>query len=196
MTDTLPLSIDGTADDALFAGQPVRIVERDGVRYTLLGTAHVSHASVEAVEKAIHSGRFDAVAVELDPQRLQAILEEVGIDQALLQQPAARVPPVTTTSPLGRRSAVWCARAVLIGAMTVWTWLACNMFTLPVGFTGSMVCRGVRVYWHICQWAGQRSAQKKWPVMLHDWPSVLLLATSAYYGWRYLNCAFGTRIYT
>lgn len=33
-------------------------------------------------------------------------------------------------------------------------------------------------------------------VMLNDWPSVLLLATSAYYGWRYLNCAFGTRIYT
>lgn len=75
MTDTLPLSIDGIADDALFAGQPVRIVERDGVRYTLLGTAHVSHASVEAVEKAIHSGRFDAVAVELDPQRLQALTE-------------------------------------------------------------------------------------------------------------------------
>ncbi|MEF9979768.1 MAG: conjugal transfer protein TraB, partial [Thermomonas sp.] len=53
MTETFP----ETGDD-LFAGQPVRIVERDGVRYTLLGTAHVSHASVEAVEKAIDSGRF------------------------------------------------------------------------------------------------------------------------------------------
>ncbi|WP_348398817.1 TraB/GumN family protein, partial [Streptococcus pneumoniae] len=42
-------------------------------RYTLLGTAHVSRASVEAVEKAIDSGRFDAVAVELAPQRLQAL---------------------------------------------------------------------------------------------------------------------------
>ncbi|WP_141739217.1 MULTISPECIES: TraB/GumN family protein [Stenotrophomonas] len=59
--------------DALFAGQPVRVVERDGVRYTLLGTAHVSQASVEVVERAINSGRFDAVAVELDPQRLQAL---------------------------------------------------------------------------------------------------------------------------
>lgn len=68
MTDTL---ID--AGDTLFAGQPVRIVERDGVRYTLLGTAHVSQASVEAVERAIESGRFDAVAVELDAQRLQAL---------------------------------------------------------------------------------------------------------------------------
>ncbi|KAF1017496.1 MAG: hypothetical protein GAK31_00761 [Stenotrophomonas maltophilia] len=70
MTDTLP----ETGDD-LFAGQPVRIVERDGVRYTLLGTAHVSRASVEAVEKAIDSGRFDAVAVELDAQRLQALTD-------------------------------------------------------------------------------------------------------------------------
>ncbi|WMJ68871.1 TraB/GumN family protein [Stenotrophomonas sp. 24(2023)] len=70
MTDTLP----ETGDD-LFAGQPVRIVERDGVRYTLLGTAHVSHASVQAVEKAIDSGRFDAVAVELDAQRLQALTD-------------------------------------------------------------------------------------------------------------------------
>ncbi len=68
MTDTL---ID--AGDTLFAGQPVRVVERDGVRYTLLGTAHVSQASVEAVERAIESGRFDAVAVELDAQRLQAL---------------------------------------------------------------------------------------------------------------------------
>lgn len=68
MTDT---SFD--ADSDLLAGQPVRIVERDGVRYTLLGTAHVSLASVQAVERAIGSGRFDAVAVELDPQRLQAL---------------------------------------------------------------------------------------------------------------------------
>lgn len=75
MTDTPPLSSDDLSSDALFAGQPVRIVERDGVRYTLLGTAHVSHASVEAVERAIDSGRFDAVAVELDPQRLQALTE-------------------------------------------------------------------------------------------------------------------------
>lgn len=53
--------------------QPHAIVERDGVRYTLLGTAHVSRVSVEAVEDAIGSGVFDAVAVELDAQRLQAI---------------------------------------------------------------------------------------------------------------------------
>lgn len=53
--------------------QPHAIVERDGVRYTLLGTAHVSRASVDAVREAIAEGGFDAVAVELDTQRLQAL---------------------------------------------------------------------------------------------------------------------------
>lgn len=56
-------------------GQPHAIVERDGVRYTLLGTAHVSQASVDAVRDAVGSGRYDAVAVELDPQRLQALTD-------------------------------------------------------------------------------------------------------------------------
>ncbi len=70
MTDTL-----NETRGELLAGQPVRIVERDGVRYTLLGTAHVSAASVQAVEHAIGNGQFDAVAVELDPQRLQALTD-------------------------------------------------------------------------------------------------------------------------
>lgn len=62
-----------TGLDASLAEQPVRVVQRDGVRYTLLGTAHVSPASVAAVEAAIGSGQFDAVAVELDAQRLGAM---------------------------------------------------------------------------------------------------------------------------
>ncbi len=53
--------------------QPHAVVERDGIRYTLLGTAHVSRESVDAVREAIASGDFDAVAVELDTQRLQAL---------------------------------------------------------------------------------------------------------------------------
>lgn len=73
MNDEMTENLMDPNGDALFAGQPVRVVERDGVRYTLLGTAHVSQASVEVVERAINSGRFDAVAVELDPQRLQAL---------------------------------------------------------------------------------------------------------------------------
>ncbi|MEO8366946.1 MAG: TraB/GumN family protein [Pseudoxanthomonas sp.] len=54
-------------------GQPHQIIERNGVRYTLLGTAHVSKASVDAVVAAIGDGDYDAVAVELDAQRLQAL---------------------------------------------------------------------------------------------------------------------------
>ncbi len=54
-------------------GQPHRIVERDGTRYTLLGTAHVSQSSIDAVRAAVATGRYDAVAVELDPGRLQSL---------------------------------------------------------------------------------------------------------------------------
>lgn len=60
-------------DQKFWQTQPHAIVERDGVTYTLLGTAHVSQASVEAVHSAIDSGAFDAVAVELDAQRWTAL---------------------------------------------------------------------------------------------------------------------------
>jgi len=69
--DSLTLPAAPVLDDAV--EQPMRVVERDGVRYTLLGTAHVSKASVEAVQQAIDSHPYDAVAVELDTQRLQAL---------------------------------------------------------------------------------------------------------------------------
>lgn len=69
-----------TATDA-FAGQPIVEVERDGVRYTLLGTAHVSKTSIDAVMAAIDSGRFDAVAVELDEQRHKALTSPDALAQ-------------------------------------------------------------------------------------------------------------------
>jgi pheromone shutdown-related protein TraB len=56
-------------------GQPHLIVERDGVRYTLLGTAHVSQASVDAVRGAIATGAYDTIAVELDAQRAQSLTD-------------------------------------------------------------------------------------------------------------------------
>lgn len=81
MTDQTP-----PTEDELLTGQPHRIVERDGIRYTLLGTAHVSSASVEAVRKAVDSGRFDAVAVELDAQRLQALTDPEALSRLDLVQ--------------------------------------------------------------------------------------------------------------
>lgn len=55
--------------------QPLEVVERDGVRYTILGTAHVSKASADAVEHLIKSGEFDAVAIELDAGRHAALTD-------------------------------------------------------------------------------------------------------------------------
>ena len=70
-----------TQDGASYAGQPVIELERDGVHYTLLGTAHVSKASIDAVMAAIDSGRFDAVAVELDEQRHKALTQPDALAQ-------------------------------------------------------------------------------------------------------------------
>jgi pheromone shutdown-related protein TraB len=67
-------------NDAL-AGQPIESVERDGVRYTLLGTAHVSRASVAAVEAIIAQRHFDAVAVELCDSRFQALAAPERLQQ-------------------------------------------------------------------------------------------------------------------
>lgn len=55
------------------AGQPIVSVTRDGVHYTLLGTAHVSQSSIEATRALIAQRDFDAIAVELCPSRHQAM---------------------------------------------------------------------------------------------------------------------------
>jgi len=56
--------------------QPVREIGRDGVDYTLLGTAHVSRASVDAVKLMAGHGDFDAIAVELCPARHLALTKQ------------------------------------------------------------------------------------------------------------------------
>lgn len=56
--------------------QPVRQITRDGVEYTLLGTAHVSRASAEAVSEMASSGEYDVVAVELCQARYDALTAE------------------------------------------------------------------------------------------------------------------------
>ncbi len=44
-------------------------------RITLLGTAHVSRASADKVRELLHSGAYDAVAVELCPSRYNSIID-------------------------------------------------------------------------------------------------------------------------
>jgi len=56
--------------------QPTREITRDGVHYLLLGTAHVSRASVVAVTEMAGTGSFDAIAVELCPARHQALTKQ------------------------------------------------------------------------------------------------------------------------
>jgi pheromone shutdown-related protein TraB len=63
------------AEDILH-DQPVRHITRDGVDYTLLGTAHVSRASAEAVKEMASSGEYDVVAVELCQARYDALTAE------------------------------------------------------------------------------------------------------------------------
>ncbi len=50
-------------------GQPIERLRREGVEYVLLGTAHVSRASMEAVEAILETESFDAVAIELCESR-------------------------------------------------------------------------------------------------------------------------------
>ncbi len=64
-----------SAPDPL-AEQPIRKISRDGVCYTLIGTAHVSRASAEAVKEMASSDEYDAIAVELCPARYDALTAE------------------------------------------------------------------------------------------------------------------------
>jgi pheromone shutdown-related protein TraB len=56
--------------------QPLTRLQRDGVDYTLIGTAHVSRASADAVKELASSGNFDAIAVELCQARYDALTAE------------------------------------------------------------------------------------------------------------------------
>jgi pheromone shutdown-related protein TraB len=56
--------------------QPIRRLQRDGVQYTVIGTAHVSRASADAVTELAASGEFDVIAVELCQARYDALTAE------------------------------------------------------------------------------------------------------------------------
>lgn len=66
--------------------QPIERVTRDGVEYVVLGTAHVSRASVEAVQALLAHERFDAVAVELCDSRAQGMRDPDAFKQMDLFQ--------------------------------------------------------------------------------------------------------------
>ncbi len=53
--------------------EEVRIVQADGRRFVLVGTAHISQESVELVRAVIERERPDAVCIELDQRRFEAL---------------------------------------------------------------------------------------------------------------------------
>ncbi|URL60293.1 TraB/GumN family protein [Luteibacter flocculans] len=75
-----------TPDVTALEGQPIQRMERDGVQYVILGTAHVSRASVQAVNALLASEHFDAVAVELCPSRAHGIRDPEAFKQMDLFQ--------------------------------------------------------------------------------------------------------------
>ncbi|MBA4743035.1 MAG: TraB/GumN family protein [Azoarcus sp.] len=59
----------------ILASEPHRVVRVGQVEIVLLGTAHVSPASVEAVRALLATGEYDAVAVELCASRQRAMFD-------------------------------------------------------------------------------------------------------------------------
>jgi len=71
-------------DSALLSelqGQPIERVQRDGVEYVVLGTAHVSKVSVDAVDALLANEPFDAVAIELCDSRAQSMRDPEAFKQ-------------------------------------------------------------------------------------------------------------------
>jgi pheromone shutdown-related protein TraB len=60
-------------NDDVLGTQPIARVQRGAVEYVLLGTAHVSRVSADAVRAMLERESFDAVAVELCEPRYQSI---------------------------------------------------------------------------------------------------------------------------
>ena len=81
----IPAEHDETLPAAL-EGQPIERMRRDGVDYVILGTAHVSRASVHAVEALLETEHFDAVAVELCASRAHGIRDPEAFKQLDLFQ--------------------------------------------------------------------------------------------------------------
>ncbi|MEM1179834.1 MAG: TraB/GumN family protein [Acidobacteriota bacterium] len=64
----------------------VRVLDVDGRRIVLVGTAHVSRSSVEVVHRAIELERPDCVCVELDAQRFEALSKQTAWENLDLKE--------------------------------------------------------------------------------------------------------------
>ncbi|HSS06602.1 MAG TPA: TraB/GumN family protein [Rhodanobacteraceae bacterium] len=90
--------------------QPVARVRRGDVEFVLLGTAHVSRASAEAVRAMLERETFDAVAVELCESRFRSLrnpeaFRELDLFQVIRQGKAGLVAANLALSAFQRRLA-------------------------------------------------------------------------------------------
>lgn len=90
--------------------QPIRRITLNGTEFVLLGTAHVSRASVAAVQALIEREPFDAVAVELDSNRHASmrdpeLLRKMDLFQVIRQGKAGLVAANLALSAFQRRLA-------------------------------------------------------------------------------------------
>lgn len=63
------------ADEAPYPSD-VRVIERDGRTFVIVGTAHISRTSVDLVRRVIERERPDTVCIELDEKRYEALSEQ------------------------------------------------------------------------------------------------------------------------
>jgi pheromone shutdown-related protein TraB len=100
---------DASATDVL-AEQPIARVRRGEVEYVLLGTAHVSRVSADAVRAMLEREPFDAVAVELCEPRYQSMRDpdafrKLDLFQVIRQGKAGLVAANLALSAFQRRLA-------------------------------------------------------------------------------------------
>ena len=96
--------------DQRLSEQPVARVRRGDVEFVLLGTAHVSRASSEAVRSMLEQEPFDAVAVELCESRFRSLrnpeaFRELDLFQVIRQGKAGLVAANLALSAFQRRLA-------------------------------------------------------------------------------------------
>ncbi len=88
---------------ANISGEPITTFNTDSGIITILGTAHVSRASATTVKNLIHSGDYDAVAIELCENRYNSIvdpdaLSRIDIFDAIK---SGKIPMITANLALG-----------------------------------------------------------------------------------------------
>ncbi|HEX5122974.1 MAG TPA: TraB/GumN family protein [Rhodanobacteraceae bacterium] len=96
--------------DSRLSDQPVARVKRGDVEFVLLGTAHVSRASAEAVRSILERESFDAVAVELCESRFRSLrnpeaFRDLDLFQVIRQGKAGLVAANLALSAFQRRLA-------------------------------------------------------------------------------------------